>query len=105
MMRYLRADLGRYGRTKQRLKAILISPGAWAVIAYRFSRWVYLIKGPAPLRWGLKVVSTGLQVWISIVTNIQIPATAIIGPGLKIAHTGYIVLAPDVVIGTNCTLT
>ena len=45
------------------------------------------------------------QVWIDIATKIQIPATASVGPGLLIAHTGTIVLANDAVLGRHCTLT
>jgi serine O-acetyltransferase len=42
---------------------------------------------------------------VSVATNIELPAGAAIGPGLYIAHTGYIVLSPAVVLGHHCTLT
>ncbi len=46
-----------------------------------------------------------MQLIVDITTNIQLPETVPIGPGLFIAHTGYIVLAGDVIMGHHCTLT
>lgn len=104
MMDTLREDLRRFGPTpRHRLRALLSSPGAWAVVSYRFRRWVNAT--PRPLRWVLKIPAFFVQVFVEMATNIQLPATASIGPGLFIAHTGYIVLSPEVVMGRHCTLT
>ena len=104
MFANVRQDLARYGRNfRQKAAAVFFSPGAWAVLGYRFRRWVHGL--PLPLRWLLKIPAVLMKVIVDITTNIQLPETAPIGPGLFIAHTGYIVLSSDVVMGRHCTLT
>jgi len=41
---------------------------------------------------------------IETITGITLPVTADIGPGLRIWHFGNIIVHPDAVIGSNCTL-
>jgi serine O-acetyltransferase len=100
-----RQDLGRYGHgTRQKLRALLFVPGVWAVCGYRFARWVETARMPRVVRKLLRVFATLTSVWVDVVTNIELPAGADIGPGLYIPHTGYIVLASGVRLGRNCTL-
>jgi serine O-acetyltransferase len=80
------------------------SPAVWAVLTYRFRRWAYLARMPWPLGWVFKVVGF-LSSWCSHITsNIQLPPTAAIGPGLYLPHTGYIVVSTRARIGRNCTV-
>ena len=46
-----------------------------------------------------------IQVVVESITHVTLPITAEIGPGLQIAHTGYVVVGSRVRIGRNCTLT
>lgn len=103
----LREDLRRYGQSRsQQLRAILLMPGLWAIIGYRFARWVATsTPQPRPVQKLLNGVATVVNLLVGVLTNIEIPAGAQIGPGLFIAHTGYIVLAPGVQMGRHCTLT
>ena len=106
MFDIVREDLGRYGRTPgERLRAVLLTPGAWAVLIYRFRRWEQRTRLPGPLGWPTKVLSLLAQWWAEVATNIQLPLSAEIGPGLLIPHTGYVVLSTRAKIGRNCTLT
>lgn len=102
----LREDLRRYGTTRRaRLSALLTSPGAWATVGYRFSRWVETTPVPGGLGLPLKAIARAVNLAVVVATQIQIPPTASIGPGLFIAHTGYIVLATHVKMGRHCTIT
>jgi serine O-acetyltransferase len=102
----LAEDLRRYGRTRrQQLASVLQSPGAWATIGYRAARWAHRVDAPGPLRSVTKALSILLPNAVVVATNIQIPNAAEIGPGLFIAHTGYVVLSYETKIGRHCTLT
>ena len=106
MFNIVREDLGRYGRTPgERLRAVVLTPGAWAVLVYRFRRWEQRTRLPGPLGWPTKVISLLAQWWVEIATNIQLPLSAEVGPGLFIPHTGYVVLSTRARLGRNCTLT
>ena len=102
----LREDLRRYGSgTHQQIRAILLTPPLWAIIGYRFARWVNTARLPGPIRKLMRIVATLTNLWTGVATNIELPPEAVIGPGLFIAHTGYIVLGSGVVMGHHCTLT
>lgn len=106
MFENLREDLRRYGDgAGQQARALVLAPPLWAVVAYRFSRWVYTARLPRPARKALGVASSLLNTLANVATNIELPPQAEIGPGLFIAHTGYVVLGPRVVLGRHCTLT
>ncbi|MDQ3652208.1 MAG: serine acetyltransferase [Acidobacteriota bacterium] len=106
MFEHLREDLRRYGTgRRERIHAMVFAPGVWAIAGYRFSRWVYTAQLPRQVRKLLNIVVTFSGTAVKVLTNVELPAQAVIGPGLLIAHTGYIVLASDVVLGSHCTLT
>jgi len=106
MFEHIREDLRRVGPTGgQRLRMILFAPGVWATLSYRYRRWVYVTRPPQPFRFVLNLIGSLVQAWTDVATNIQIPASARVGPGLLIAHTGYIVLSATTVMGRHCTLT
>jgi serine O-acetyltransferase len=105
MLEFVREDLRRAGNTpRQQIRMILFAPGVWAALSYRFRRWVYVHRPPQPLRALLNLTASFVQAWTDMTTNIQIPASASIGPGLLIVHTGYVVLSATTVMGRNCTL-
>jgi serine O-acetyltransferase len=102
---YVKEDLRRAGSSPGlKLRAILFAPGVWAVLSYRYRRWIYVRRIPQPFRFVLNLTGSLLQAWTDIATNIQIPASARIGPGLLIVHTGYVVLSANTVVGRHCTL-
>lgn len=105
MFDHLSEDLRRLGSGRQQLRGLLWSPGVWAVVSYRFRRWVHLHRLPFPFGVPLNLLASVVQAWTDVTTNIQIPATAEVGPGLLIAHTGTIVLSGRAVVGRHCTLT
>ena len=106
MFENLREDLRRYGRTpRERARAFVLTPGLWAVAGYRFARWAHTARMPGPARRAAGVFATLLNLLVEVLTNIELPARAEIGPGLFIAHTGSIVLASGERMGRHCTLT
>lgn len=105
MFDHLKEDLRRLGSGREQLRGLLWSPGVWAVVGYRYRRWVYQHRLPFPLGFLFNLSASLCQAWTDITTNIQIPATAAVGPGLLIAHTGTIVLSARAVLGHHCTLT
>ncbi|MCU1268056.1 MAG: transferase hexapeptide repeat containing protein [Acidobacteria bacterium] len=100
----LREDLRRYGGPWQRLKALVLAPRVWAIVAFRFGHWVHTARSAAILRLPLKILVSLIAVFIEVATNIDLPPQAAIGPGLFLPHPGYIVVAFNVVIGRHCTL-
>lgn len=99
-------DLQRCGDSHfSRIWEITFNPGMWAVIDYRLRRWLYLRKYPRWIRWPLGVVCGFSQLWVKIASNIELPSSAAIGPGLYIPHTGYIIVSKRAVLGRHCTLT
>ena len=89
MFETLREDLRRYGsRTRQQVAALALSPGAWATVGYRASRWLHTAKLPAPLRLAGKVVEALVPNMVVVTTSIQIPPAASIGPGAGTIGSG-----------------
>ena len=102
----LREDLRRLGtRPAQQLAGVVLSPGAWATVGYRATRWLHTAALPAPLRLAAKVIEKLVPNAVIIATNIQIPPATSIGPGLFIAHAGYVVMSYETKIGSHCTVT
>jgi serine O-acetyltransferase len=84
------------------LAALLTEQGAWAVVEYRFRRWV---KGrPVVLRMPLRVIALVTHKFVEAVGGISIASGAEIGPGLYIGHLSCIIVGPNVRMGENCSL-
>lgn len=98
-------DLRRYGSPWQQMKALLFAPRVWAIVAFRFARWVHTARIPAILRLPLKIIVGLVAVFVDSATSIELPPQVAIGPGLFIPHTGYIVVGSTATIGRYCTLT
>jgi len=81
---------------------VLESLGAWAVLEYRFRRWVRTVRGP--VRLALRPATMVTRKLAEIVTGISISTDAEIGPGFLIVHFGGVFVGPGVVAGPNFTL-
>lgn len=106
MFENVRQDVRRCGGTAgERLREVLYTPGMWAVLIYRYRRWVRTARAPRVVMLPFKVGSVLAEWWSAVATGITLPASAVIGPGLYIPHTGYVVVSGRARIGRNCTLT
>ena len=92
----LRADLARYPSAKLALAA----PGFWGVASYRAWRSVTTKPLLKPLKLLVKPAAFAVQ----MITGIEIPPTAEIGPGLYIGHWGGIVISGRAKLGASCNL-
>jgi serine O-acetyltransferase len=93
------------GSSGERVREILSNPGMWAVVGYRFCRWVCTLKAHWLIRKPFGLLAAIVSLFVQVTTGITLPVGARIGPGLYIPHTGYIVVNSRSVIGANCTLT
>lgn len=91
------ADRRRYGR-----HAWLVQPSYWAVMVYRFGRWTKFTS--SPLRKPAHGLYFAAYSIVRLLTGIDIPRGAAIGPGLLIHHHGGVIINPGAVIGANCTM-
>ena len=105
MFEDLLEDIRRCGLTPSaRARELMLNPGMWAVIGYRFRRRLFTARIPRPVRWLLNIVAVQAQLFAEVTTGIQLPSSAAIGPGLYIPHTGCMVVASRAVIGGRCTI-
>ena len=110
-----RADLGRYDisewpllgtveRSPSRLAMVASRRELWALLHYRMSRALRSSNLPPRMRrWGLLGMGA-LRRPIEMCTGITLPDTAKVGPGLRFAHPGLIVINGGVVIGRDCVI-
>ena len=98
-------DLRHYGGLWSQLKALLLIPRVWAIVAYRSRRWVHTARMPSILRLLLSAAGRLPAGFVEAVTHIELPSQAIIGPGLFLPHAGYVIVASNATIGRHCTLT
>jgi serine O-acetyltransferase len=89
-------------RTLPIAHGFLDSLGAWAVVEYRFRRWVRTL--PTPARLALKPVSMVTRKAMEIIAGISISTDAEIGPGFYIVHFGGVFIGPGVVAGANLSI-
>lgn len=76
----------------------MVSPGFQAITVYRFFHWCRIRHIPAqPIRFFV-------ERFIEITTGISIPASCIIGEGLRIFHFGGVIFHPTARLGKNCTV-
>jgi serine O-acetyltransferase len=92
-----RADLARYGA-----HPFLREWSVYAVGVYRFGQWNDGRRGISA-RVLDRVYWLGHRLAIAV-THVELPKEAQVGPGLRIHHSGPVVVHPGVVIGPDCTL-
>jgi serine O-acetyltransferase len=100
MSLYFISDLKRY---KSKRSYHFEEPSLYVIALYRLGSSIRKIK-IFPLKWLFSVLHLPFYIFFSIITGIHIPRGCKIGPGLRIYHYGCIVLNPDTIIGTNCTM-
>jgi len=77
--------------------------GFWALVVYRFGRWRYGVQ-PALARKPLSLLYKLLYKWVQILTGIELPCEAQIGPGFVIDHFGGIVVSGYAKFGRDCRI-
>ncbi len=92
-------DIGLY----EKLRIIVTTHAIWAIVVYRFSRWVVYECKNKILRKLLKPVVLFSNLFITMLTGIQIWTEADIGPGLYIGHFGCILIGPTK-LGKFCNI-
>jgi serine O-acetyltransferase len=98
-----RADRRRYPPA-----AWLFERSIWSVAIYRLQQAIAAFK--ARTRWivPLRMLITGTQAILAmtaqVMTGNELPPEAQIGPGLRIHHSGNVIINPRVRIGRDCTL-
>jgi serine O-acetyltransferase len=105
--RGFRFDLARYRSYQPHqspLSLMLLNQGLWALLQYRVARGVYDSGVPTLLKKPLLLFCVLWQKIIEVLTGIELPYRAQIGPGLYIGHFGPVILHPDAVIGAGCNL-
>ena len=110
LWRTVRQDVDRYVFEVERdgrhgllalVRALVLSPGLWAVLGYRFAHHAYTRLRPRALGTAIGLLHQLGQRMVLTRTGIEIDPHAHIGPGLLIPHSGYIVIGP-VRIGRHC---
>jgi serine O-acetyltransferase len=106
MLRDLGADIDRYTyMTKgSAIAAFFLHAGLWVMTQYRFSRWVHFHCHIPLVRPLLKFLCMLWQRLIIILTTVELPNRAVVGPGLFIPHPSGIVVHMDAKIGRHCNL-
>jgi serine O-acetyltransferase len=93
-----RADRARYPKL-----AFVFERSIWAVGVLRFGHWVDTWRGRVPQLIG-RIIYQALFILSETLTGISIPKSVVVGPGLRVFHSGGIVVHERAVIGANCTL-
>lgn len=93
-----KADRERYPRL-----AFLLERSIWAVGVLRFGQWVDALDSRVARLFG-RVIYQVLFTISETLTGISIPKSVVVGPGLRIFHSGGIVIHERARFGANCTL-
>ncbi len=99
-----RADVARYTSYSEHLGArdVVAQQGLWALLQYRLASAVYRSSLPPTVRLPLLTVLYTWRKAIEVTTGICLPHTAVIGPGLYIAHFGQVIFNKNTEIGATC---
>ena len=104
---HFKADIRRFQQrepNKSTLTVLLTKEALWAIAEYRFNHWAHSQLKTPIIRQILKFFGAIAHKLISLITGIELPKAAQIGPGLYIAHAGGVILHPNVSLGEHCTL-
>ncbi len=77
--------------------------GFWVMLVYRFGRWRYTIRYGL-IRKPFSLLYKILFRLVQILTGIELPCEATVGPKLRIDHFGGIIISGYTIIGRNCVL-
>jgi serine O-acetyltransferase len=95
-----RADLARY---KKHGYSGWGSEGFWMLSIYRLQRSLNA-RRPTLLWVPIKLPLAVLKKLLTSITHINLPAEAVIGPGMLIPHVGPVQLSPLVRLGADCAI-
>lgn len=88
----------------QYIDLFLFNYSLWVILSYRLGRWVRQNFNIPILTQLFKIITKVFHSILGLLTGIQIPFEAKIGPGLYIGHTGMIVINSNSIIGSNCNI-
>jgi len=77
--------------------------GFWAMVIYRFGRWRYTIR-QGWLRKPFSLLYKFAYKWVQILTGIELPCEAEVGPHFTIDHFGGIVISGYARFGAHCRI-
>lgn len=92
----IRADLRAHGGKWS-------AQGFWALAIYRFGQWRYSIRTPI-LRKPFSLIYKIFFKIIQIITGIELPCEAKVGPNFVIDHFGSIIVSGYASFGANCRI-
>jgi serine O-acetyltransferase len=96
MFHNIRADFASY-------QGNWAAQGFWVMLVYRFGRWRYGIQ-TAWIRKPLSLVYKFFYKLVQILTGIELPCEAVVGPNFVIDHFGGVVVSGYARFGANCRL-
>ena len=96
----LSADLARAGGRR----SLARDRSTWAIVVYRWGTAVLSTPEDGNIGKILRRLYWSAQRTVEMLTGVEIPAKARIGPGLRIHHAGPVIIHPETHIGANCTL-
>jgi serine O-acetyltransferase len=76
----------------------------WALLHYRVTRALRRSHLPSRLKFAGLLSMAALRRPVEVFTGITLPDTADVGPGLRFAHPGMVVINGSAVIGRQCTI-
>jgi serine O-acetyltransferase len=85
---------------KYRLLQLLVKPGTYPVVCFRFGTWARSLRIPV-VRQILVFIAVVWRYFVELLTGVVITPGAQIGPGF-VVHTWYGVFVGPVKIGSNC---
>ncbi len=83
---------------------LLLQQGLWALLQYRIAAAVYNGRLPSRLKKFVLLAFWPWQKIIEVSTGISLPYSAVVGPGLFIAHFGNVIVNSRAVLGRGCNL-
>jgi len=111
--KYLKYDLYRYFYPNndvshisffKKVQIILFTQGVWAIIQYRFMRWVIFECKIPVVKQILFALGSMTELFTQITTGILIQPDIDIGPGFYIGHFGGIIIGGNTRIGKFCNI-
>lgn|SRR3989338_9051490 len=109
MFSNLRADMRRFSQARDRRNLfkevfyLLFDQGFWAVLIYRFCRYLYCMRIPV-LSLILRFFAFLLFKLVEIICGISVPPSVDVKAGFYIGHFGGIIIHYKVRIGKNCSI-
>jgi len=99
-----RADVARYTSYTEhsRTRDLMAQQGLWALLQYRLAAATFRSSLPPAIRLPLLGALYAWRKVIEMTTGISLPHTAVIGPGLYLAHFGPIIFNKDTQMGATC---